>query len=159
MTTPVNKVLLFSSGVQGIVLSIEPKALLILTCLFPQAYWFSYKVLLSVWSLGEVPVICILPWMWTFAVSICVLFPVAQQKAVGMFQDSCSVLTDGFANHFACFFIFFITTGSGQGATLLAGRHRLGIFTPLVDWKRTFSTVCYVISLLTWRLLCTRIGE
>lgn len=61
MTKPMNKVLLiFSSGVQGIVLSIEPKALLILTCLFPQAYWFSYKVLLSVWSLGEVPVICML---------------------------------------------------------------------------------------------------
>lgn len=88
MTKPVNKTLLFfSSWVQGIVVSIEPKALLILTCLFPQAYCFSYKVLLSVWSLGEVPVICILSWTRPSAVLICVLFPVAQQKAVGMFQD------------------------------------------------------------------------
>lgn len=70
----------------SLVLRTESKALLILTCLFPQAYWFSNKVLLSVWSLGEVPVICILSWTRTSAGLICVLFPVAQQKAVGMFR-------------------------------------------------------------------------
>lgn len=69
--------------------------------------------------------------MWTFAVSICVLFPVAQQKAVGMLQDSCSVFTDGFANHFACFFIFFITTGSGQGASVTGRKTQIvKIYTP-----------------------------
>lgn len=80
------KVLLFPCRVQRIVLWTAPKALLILTCLFPQAYWFSNKVLLSVWSLGEVPVICILSWTRTSADLICVLFPVAQRKAVGMFR-------------------------------------------------------------------------
>lgn len=99
---------------QRVVLRTEPKALLILTCLFPQAYWFSNKVLLSVWSLGEVPAICILSWTRTSAVLICVLFPVAQQKALGTFWQ-CLVFTDVFANHFHAF--FFSVAAQGLSVT------------------------------------------
>lgn len=122
--------LLFPSRVQRIVLRTEPEALLILTCLFPQAYWFSNKLLLSVWSLEEVPVICILSWTRTFAALICVLFPAAQQKAVGIFRHQClssqmslQIILDAlfFFQTLVSFFIVPSMTGTAQGASV-AGR-------------------------------------
>lgn len=117
-------VLLFPSRVQRIVLRTEPEALLILTCLFPQAYWFSNKVLLSVWSLGEVPVICILSWTRTFAAVICVLFPAAQQRqwecsdiSVCLHRCLCkSFWTLYFSS--SCWFIMPSMTGTAQGASV-----------------------------------------
>lgn len=77
----------------------------------------SNKVLLSVWSLGEVPVICIFSWTQTSAGLICVLFPVAQQKAVGMF-------TDVFANHFARFLFLPV---DGLSCLAWLGLHRVQV--------------------------------